>query len=107
MMWTIEDNGKEINWDEANEYAKQLRLGGYSDWRLPTIEELEKLYDPRRGGERKIRKPLQLTGWFVWSPTKQGSASAWGFDFYYGKRHRANLDYSFAGRAFCVRGLGE
>jgi hypothetical protein len=51
LMWTIQDNGKNINWHEANEYAKQLRLGGYSDWRLPTIEELEKLYDPKRGGD--------------------------------------------------------
>jgi hypothetical protein len=31
LMWTIQDNGKNIIWHEANEYAKQLRLGGYSD----------------------------------------------------------------------------
>ena len=29
--------------EEAKEYAKNLRLGGYSDWRLPTIAELETL----------------------------------------------------------------
>src|SRR5205807_1728009 len=44
LMWTRRDNGEDINWREANEYAKKLALGGYSDWRLPTIDELEKLY---------------------------------------------------------------
>ena len=33
-------------WDEANEYAKNLRLGGYDDWRLPTIDELSKVRHP-------------------------------------------------------------
>jgi TIR domain/Protein of unknown function (DUF1566) len=58
LMWTIEDNGKDINWHEANEYAKRLRLGGYSDWRLPTIEELEKLYDPKAVGNTTLENPL-------------------------------------------------
>ena len=49
LMWTIEDNGSDICWKQANAYAKRLRLGGYSDWRLPTIEELEKLCDPEGG----------------------------------------------------------
>ena len=47
LMWTMEDNGTDIRWPQANQYAKQFSLGGYSDWRLPTIDELEKLYDPK------------------------------------------------------------
>ena len=61
LMWTIERNGEDIDWFEANEYAKQLRLGGYSDWRLPTIEELERLNDPKSGNRFEIRQPFQLT----------------------------------------------
>jgi len=38
LMW--EKESREMNWYEAMEYAKNLRLGGYDDWRLPTIEEL-------------------------------------------------------------------
>ena len=62
LTWTRKDNGQEIGWDDANEYAQNLRLGGYADWRLPTIEELEKLYEPNREAERKIRTPFELTG---------------------------------------------
>jgi len=29
--------------DEAEEYAENLRLGSYDDWRLPTLEELASL----------------------------------------------------------------
>ncbi len=109
-MWTKEDNGQDIDWHKANEYAKQLRLGGYSDWRLPTIEELEKLYDSKVNGEVKIRKPFKLSGWWVWSSTKEGSDSAWHFNFGEfgdGERVSGSLDGSFDRRALCVRSSGE
>jgi len=41
LMWTKES--KEMTWYEAMEYAKNLRLGGYSDWRLPTVDELKEV----------------------------------------------------------------
>ena len=81
LMWTRRDNGENIDWNDANEYAKRLRLGGHSDWRLPTIDELEKLYDPNGGNKYNIRKPFRLSGWWVWSSTKEGSDSAWVFNF--------------------------
>jgi len=40
-MWQKETVEEEMYWDKAMEYAKNLRLGGYDDWRLPTIEELK------------------------------------------------------------------
>lgn len=38
-MWQKGDNGKEITFEEAQEYCKTLRLGGYADWRLPSPDE--------------------------------------------------------------------
>jgi len=40
-MW--EKESREMDWAEAMEYAKNLRLGGYDDWRLPSIEELSEI----------------------------------------------------------------
>ncbi len=38
LMW--EKESRKMNWDDAMEYAKNLRLCGYADWRLPSKEEL-------------------------------------------------------------------
>jgi Protein of unknown function (DUF1566) len=46
LMWTLNDNGHDINWKGAVEYCKALRTGGFSDWRLASIEELKGIYDP-------------------------------------------------------------
>jgi hypothetical protein len=39
IMWQKGDNGKEVTFEEAEKYCKTLRLGGYSDWRLPNPDE--------------------------------------------------------------------
>jgi len=41
VMWQKGDNGKEVIFAEAQEYCKNLRLGGHEDWRLPKPEEGE------------------------------------------------------------------
>lgn len=51
---------KRYQWDEAKEYAKNLRLGGYDDWRLPTIVELSKVRNP------KLDKWEGLETWKEW-----------------------------------------
>ena len=35
---------KNPNFDSAQDYAKNLRLGGFTDWRIPSINELEIIY---------------------------------------------------------------
>ena len=37
-------------WEEAIEYAKNLKTGGFPDWRLPTKEELDTIYDIENDG---------------------------------------------------------
>jgi hypothetical protein len=108
LIWTRDDdNGKGINWSEAEEYCRNLRLGGYSGWQLPTIDELAKLYDPE-GGNNNIRKPFRLTGWLAWSSTKKDPDSAWGFFFNSGARDSFSIVFSsYGSRALCVRPSGK
>lgn len=103
LMWTKEDNGKDLEWNEAKDYAFGLSLGGYKDWRLPTIEELEDLYAPGREGEQKIRSPFRLTSLAIWSSVKQAPGSGWFFSFENGVR-LYNIYGSQKCRALCVRG---
>ena len=45
LMWSAKDNGSDINWVNAKVYCENYRGGGYKDWRMPTLNELEGLYD--------------------------------------------------------------
>ncbi len=44
LEWQFESPG-EMHWQKALDYAAALSLNGQSDWRLPTLAELETLLD--------------------------------------------------------------
>ncbi len=41
VMWQKSDNGAEVTFEQAQDYCRNLRLGGHADWRLPKPEELD------------------------------------------------------------------
>jgi hypothetical protein len=61
LMWQKSTDAKpdslegRVTWYEAEDYARNLRLGGYDDWRVPNIKELVSLVDAN--GAMRIRKP--------------------------------------------------
>ena len=112
LMWATKDNGLDINWQDAKSYCENYRGGGYSDWRLPTQDELAGLYDeaitnvnpPSSGctGNYRVAKVFHLTCCCAWaSETRGGEAAYFGF----GNGPRAWLDHLYAGgvRALPVR----
>ena len=106
LMWTIQDNGEDISWRDAGQYCKSLTLAGLSGWELPTIDELGKLYHPKNS-RFYIRKPLRLTGYWVWSSTNEGLGSAWVLNLDRGERAVFLIGHEVRPRAFCVRRSGK
>ena len=108
LIWTAKDNGSDVNWNLARDYCSNLRLGGYSDWRLPTITELEGLYDRGVSKEYKAKGPIEMSGACALGATTNNSGEVWSFYFAYGGRSLAPpTSHGSAGRALCVRSSGQ
>lgn len=48
LMWMQNDSKGTMNWEDALAYAENLEFGGYSDWRLPDVKELQSIVDYTR-----------------------------------------------------------
>lgn len=96
LMWASKDNGSDIDWQNAKRYCENYRVGGFTDWRMPTMDELSSLYDESskgyeqrccyRCGSIKTFTQIQLSCIWVWSSETNGSAAA-NFDFNAGRRN--------------------
>jgi hypothetical protein len=126
LMWTAKDNGKAVTWRTASSYCGKLRLDGFSEWRLATLDELASLVDksvvtPERVGSsqiiqinigRHVRGNLSLTG-DPWSSNrdKDRFGHPYGdgafFDFVNSKPSWDLQDFRNTKYALCVRHSGQ
>ena len=109
LMWAAKDNGSDINWVNAKPYCDNYRGGGYTDWRMPTQDELAGLYD--RSKTQMIDKYtwvhltelIRFTATVFTTSDTRGSDAA-TFNFYNGQRDWSHQSFgSIGGRALPVR----
>ena len=86
---------------DAASLCRDLRLGGYSDWRLPEIGELEGIYDPTE--KSNIKGGLTVNVPWYWSATRYGTREVWVFQFDTGRRNHLRQDLYYNVFARCVR----
>jgi len=106
LMWTRMDNKQDKDWHEARSYCENLSLAGQTDWRLPTIDELQGLHDPSVKGEDKIVSPFRVSFCCVWSSTMDGPNAAFTFYFNINEQNQYTL-LARIFRVLCVRCSGE
>lgn len=65
LMW-VKARGEKASWAAAIAGAKQCRVGGHDDWRMPTIKELYSLINFTGGctGREESSRPYLDTGFF-------------------------------------------
>ena len=86
LMWAQSDNGSKITIDQAKAYVKKLDLAGFTDWRIPDIQELESLmvHDSPNdtpptegcGGNYEIHPFFELTCCCPWALQDGGTRPA-------------------------------
>ncbi len=103
LMWPKRDNGRDVDLRRAYAYCRDLSTGGFEDWRLPTLEELESLEALWERSGYKILGDIFLSECCVWSSEYDGSQRAWTFNYRFRKAFETNAGYSFGLRALCVR----
>jgi hypothetical protein len=74
LTWAAKDNGSDINWYDAKKYCEDYRGGGYTDWRMPTQDELAGLYDVR-----KSRPGACSRGYYIHVATELIDITCFGF----------------------------
>lgn len=118
LTWAAKDSGKDLSYKGAVKYCRDLRLAGFSDWRLATLAELQGIYDktanaPGLAGPHgkdpfqwHVKGNLFLTGHqWAYDPTGVVGNRQKVFNFNEG---RSNIEssgfWSSSRRALCVRG---
>ncbi len=86
LMWAQADNGSKVSLEEARAYIDNFSANGYTDWRFPTIQELETLMvkdlpnntPPSNGcsGNYEIHHFFQLTCCCPWALQDNGTRPA-------------------------------
>jgi len=124
-MWEGQDNGIAVTWHKAERYCRNLRVAGYSDWRLATLDELASLVDKSATPSDQVgntetfsinignvaphvRGGLSLTG-NPWSSIREINrfgkpyGDGWFFDFVTSKPSGDLQNYRNVKYALCVR----
>ena len=111
LMWAAKDNGSNINWADAKSYCENYRGGGYTDWRMPTQDELAGLYDENKSRPGACYRSqsihvatelIDITCFCIWASETSGSTAAY-FSFYGDTRYWGQQPYYRDFRALPVR----
>jgi hypothetical protein len=114
LMWAAQDNGSDVNWTKAKSYCENYHGGGYTNWRMPTQDELAGLSDKSKaykgascGYDVYITKLIRLTCGFVWASETRTAANgvdiAAAFSFSENEREWTGQMLGDSNRALPVR----
>ncbi|NUM35766.1 MAG: protein kinase [Candidatus Brocadiae bacterium] len=107
LEWLIGPD-KDTDWNEAKAWVDKIDTSKYgTGWRMPGREELKNIYESDKGANNVdpviYNNPNNNYLW-VWTvELKDGSSSAWVFDFSGGRVYWGGVSYRSVNRVFAVR----
>jgi hypothetical protein len=134
LLWIDKDNGRGVIWEAAGSYCSALRVGDFSGWRLPTLDELEGIYDASKNHAKMsgkkawdwlnstqpsstvlpglssyhIKGDIRLSNPLLWSSTISSPNSGQAMVVYFdaGKKGPAPIEMKEP-RVLCVRAVSD
>ena len=92
LMWHQPGSSDRIKWNEAKGWIEDINsrgYAGYSDWRLPTVEEGASLLEPNKKNghlyiDHAFNNKIRSDRIWIWTGDEYGSDALWSVDFFYG-----------------------
>ena len=88
LMWQQGGSKKQMQFDDAQQYVNQLnneRFAGFTDWRLPTVDEAVSLLKPESESGVNIGSEFDKNFNSVWTADKTANKKIWLVYFYGGE----------------------
>lgn len=97
LMWQQSGSKNYTNNADAKQYVDQLnrdKFAGYSDWRLPTLEEAMSLMETTKMNDDLYIDPkFGKTQRWIWTSDSYSASSAWVVDFNDGNCNINDFEY--------------
>jgi len=96
LRWQQGGSDEYMTLVQAQEYVAEMnskKLGGYANWRLPTVEEAMSLMEPRKSGDLYIDKIFDRRQRWIWTSDKYAPGAAWVVSFYGGSCYHLGVGY--------------
>ncbi|GEM_PF-1231216 len=100
LTWEQAGSAKELSLSAAMNYIAELnkaKFAGYSDWRLPTLEEALTLMEPYKNQQDLHLEPIFESRWCVWTADTDNYQQHWALNFF--NRPQVASDAEFFVRA--------
>ena len=97
LIWHQAGSADHLDYQGALRWVKELnqqKYAGYSDWRLPTLEEAVSLLENSESKYYLYIDPLFSRGQkYIWTGDKVDNNNGWAVDFYSGDVNRVPFNY--------------
>jgi TonB family protein len=107
-MWTKKSSGSNLNWNDAQRYCRSSRVAGHTDWRLPSLQELQAISG---AGAFIGRGKFETSEPWLWSATLAsaagGQSTATVFYSGFGGGQQEDVPITNQYCAVCVRRAGR
>jgi|LQYC01.1.fsa_nt_gi hypothetical protein len=102
LQWAPNLLQEAANWEDSKAFVENLNFGGFTDWRLPTLAELESLYDKSLGVECKLSSlfRLQANCCYAWSSELYGTSDARYYRFTDGGQYWCSRKSNYSQKNF-------